>query len=103
MTPLHFIQIEAHTGGVNDLGFSQRNKQLCVITCGDDKTIKVVISLENKLNRLERAFPYVSQISLIPIVNYRCGMPLLVLSNTHLRVMMLLYILCALTLKKTFR
>ncbi|KAJ6696381.1 TOPLESS-RELATED PROTEIN 1-RELATED [Salix koriyanagi] len=35
------LEIDAHLGGVNDLAFSTPNKQLCVITCGDDKTIKV--------------------------------------------------------------
>ncbi|XAR50515.1 hypothetical protein NMG60_11004859 [Bertholletia excelsa] len=35
------LEIEAHSGGVNDLAFAYPNKQLCVITCGDDKTIKV--------------------------------------------------------------
>ncbi|WVY91714.1 hypothetical protein V8G54_037228 [Vigna mungo] len=35
------IQIDAHVGGVNDLAFSHPNKQLCVITCGDHKTIKI--------------------------------------------------------------
>ncbi|KAJ0785292.1 putative transcription factor WD40-like family [Helianthus annuus] len=35
------LEIDAHVGGVNDLAFSHPNKQLCVITCGDDKTIKV--------------------------------------------------------------
>jgi WD40 repeat protein len=35
------LEIDAHIGGVNDLAFSHPNKQLCVITCGDDKTIKV--------------------------------------------------------------
>ncbi|KAK6267697.1 hypothetical protein QUC31_011857 [Theobroma cacao] len=35
------LEIDAHVGGVNDLAFSLPNKQLCVITCGDDKTIKV--------------------------------------------------------------
>ncbi|XXG59183.1 hypothetical protein AAC387_Pa04g1308 [Persea americana] len=35
------LEIDAHLGGVNDLAFSHPNKQLCVITCGDDKTIKV--------------------------------------------------------------
>ena len=35
------FQIDAHVGGVNDISFSTPNKQLCVITCGDDKTIKV--------------------------------------------------------------
>ncbi|KAF3456286.1 hypothetical protein FNV43_RR00936 [Rhamnella rubrinervis] len=33
--------IDAHVGGVNDLVFSHPNKQLCVVTCGDDKLIKV--------------------------------------------------------------
>ncbi|XP_031739793.1 protein TOPLESS [Cucumis sativus] len=35
------LEIDAHVGGVNDLGFCNPNNQLCVITCGDDKTIKV--------------------------------------------------------------
>ncbi|RDY02902.1 Topless-related protein 1, partial [Mucuna pruriens] len=35
------LQIDAHVGSVNDLVFSRPNQQLYVITCGDDKTIKV--------------------------------------------------------------
>ncbi|MQL69363.1 hypothetical protein Taro_001639 [Colocasia esculenta] len=35
------LEIDAHVGGVNDIAFSQPNKQLCIITCGDDKVIKV--------------------------------------------------------------
>eukprot|EP01018_Ginkgo_biloba_P022909 Gb_37153 [translate_table: standard] len=35
------VEIDAHVGSVNDLAFSHPNKQLCIITCGDDKTIKV--------------------------------------------------------------
>lgn len=35
------MQIEAHAGGVNDIAFAHPNKQLCVVTCGDDKLIKV--------------------------------------------------------------
>lgn len=35
------LEIDAHLGGVNDLAFSYPNKQLCIVTCGDDKTIKV--------------------------------------------------------------
>ncbi|GBG59426.1 hypothetical protein CBR_g38451 [Chara braunii] len=38
---VHHLEIDAHVGGVNDLAFAHQNKQLCVITCGDDKTIKV--------------------------------------------------------------
>lgn len=34
------IQIEAHVGSVNDLAFSYPNK-LCVVTCGEDRFIKV--------------------------------------------------------------
>ncbi|KAK6913734.1 WD40 repeat [Dillenia turbinata] len=37
----HHLEIDAHAGGVNDLAFSHPNKQLCVVTCGDDKLIKV--------------------------------------------------------------
>eukprot|EP00249_Psilotum_nudum_P021400 c28094_g1_i2 orf=495-3920(+) len=35
------LEIESHVGGVNDLAFSHPNKQLCIVTCGDDKMIKV--------------------------------------------------------------
>lgn len=37
------LQIDAHVGGVNDIAFAHPNKQLCIVTCGDDKTIKVKI------------------------------------------------------------
>ncbi|KAI3844774.1 hypothetical protein MKX03_003418 [Papaver bracteatum] len=37
----HHLEIDAHVGAVNDLAFSHPNKQLCIITCGDDKSIKV--------------------------------------------------------------
>ncbi|KAJ7549925.1 hypothetical protein O6H91_07G075100 [Diphasiastrum complanatum] len=36
-------EIDAHIGSVNDIAFSHPNKQLSIITCGDDKTIKVWI------------------------------------------------------------
>ncbi|KAE9462692.1 hypothetical protein C3L33_05400, partial [Rhododendron williamsianum] len=35
------LEIEAHGGSVNDLAFSYPNKQLSVVTCGDDRAIKV--------------------------------------------------------------
>ncbi|KAI3874953.1 hypothetical protein MKW98_019526 [Papaver atlanticum] len=35
------LELDAHVGGVNDLAFSYHGNQLCVITCGDDKTVKV--------------------------------------------------------------
>ncbi|KAF9615189.1 hypothetical protein IFM89_022451 [Coptis chinensis] len=35
------LEIDAHIGSVNDLAFSHPNKQLCIVSCGDDKAIKV--------------------------------------------------------------
>ncbi|KAK3436833.1 hypothetical protein EUGRSUZ_C01361 [Eucalyptus grandis] len=35
------LEIEAHVGSVNDLAFSYPNEQLCVVTCGEDRSIKV--------------------------------------------------------------
>ncbi|KAB1204654.1 Topless-related protein 1 [Morella rubra] len=35
------LKIDAHVGSVNDLAFCCPSKQLSVVTCGDDKTIKV--------------------------------------------------------------
>ncbi|KAJ6810121.1 protein TPR2-like isoform X1 [Iris pallida] len=35
------LEFDAHVGGVNDIAFSHPNKSLSIITCGDDKTIKV--------------------------------------------------------------
>ncbi|XP_073147375.1 topless-related protein 3-like [Henckelia pumila] len=35
------LEIDAHIGSVNDIAFAHPNKQLCVVTCGDDKLIKV--------------------------------------------------------------
>ncbi|XP_065849210.1 topless-related protein 1-like [Euphorbia lathyris] len=35
------LEIDAHVGSVNDIAFCNPHKQLSVITCGDDKTIKV--------------------------------------------------------------
>ncbi|CAH8330816.1 unnamed protein product [Eruca vesicaria subsp. sativa] len=34
-------EVNAHVGAVNDLAFANPNRQLCVVTCGDDKLIKV--------------------------------------------------------------
>ncbi|XP_022722525.1 topless-related protein 2-like isoform X2 [Durio zibethinus] len=47
------LEIDAHVGGVNDLAFSHPNKKLCVVTCGDDKLIKVWDLAGNKLFHFE--------------------------------------------------
>ncbi|KAK9280606.1 hypothetical protein L1049_014301 [Liquidambar formosana] len=35
------LEIDSHVGSVNDLAFAKPMKKLSIITCGDDKTIKV--------------------------------------------------------------
>ncbi|KAL0927511.1 hypothetical protein M5K25_001686 [Dendrobium thyrsiflorum] len=35
------LELDAHVGGVNDIAFAHPNKSLSIITCGDDKMIKV--------------------------------------------------------------
>ncbi|XP_050286590.1 topless-related protein 4-like isoform X1 [Quercus robur] len=35
------VEIDAHLGMVNDLAFSNQNRQLSIISCGEDRTIKV--------------------------------------------------------------
>ncbi|KAH7866568.1 hypothetical protein Vadar_022028 [Vaccinium darrowii] len=35
------LEIDAHVGNVSDLAFSRPNKELCIITCGEDKAIRV--------------------------------------------------------------
>ncbi|XP_020537820.1 topless-related protein 4 isoform X2 [Jatropha curcas] len=37
----NYREIEAHVGSVNDLAFSYPNERLSVVTCGDDRVIKV--------------------------------------------------------------
>uniref|UniRef100_A0A453IHB3 CTLH domain-containing protein n=2 Tax=Aegilops tauschii subsp. strangulata TaxID=200361 RepID=A0A453IHB3_AEGTS len=66
------LEIDAHVGGVNDIAFAHPNKQLCIITCGDDKTIK------------------------------RCGRPPVEQNNLPLKVMKLLSILFVHITRKIF-
>ncbi|XP_020598905.1 protein TPR2-like isoform X2 [Phalaenopsis equestris] len=35
------LEIDAHVGGVNDISFALPNKSLSIVTCGDDRMIKV--------------------------------------------------------------
>jgi len=56
-TDIVFVaQIEAHAGSVNDLAFSYPNKQLCVVTCGEDRVIKV--GLPYIFNRPMQKIPF---------------------------------------------
>ncbi|GLU08454.1 hypothetical protein SLE2022_253670 [Rubroshorea leprosula] len=47
------LEIDAHIGSVNDLVFSHPNRQLVVVTCGDDKLIKVWDMTGRKLFNFE--------------------------------------------------
>lgn len=61
-------QIEAHSGSVNDLAFAYPNKQLSIVTCGDDKLIKVDSVSHDFFMLKLHSF----KLSLIKILN-RCG------------------------------
>jgi WD40 repeat protein len=60
------MQIEAHGGGVNDLAFAHPNKQLCIITCGDDKTIKVCY----ECTYFTHLFPWLGQALMLSCFRY---------------------------------
>ncbi|CAB4315694.1 unnamed protein product [Prunus armeniaca] len=47
------VEVDAHNGAVNDLAFAHPNKQLCVVTCGEDKLIKVWDLTGRKLYNFE--------------------------------------------------
>ncbi|KAK7822237.1 topless-related protein 2 [Quercus suber] len=47
------LEIDAHNGAVNDLAFAHPNKQLCLVSCGDDKLIKVWDSAGRRLFNFE--------------------------------------------------
>ena len=99
------MQVDAHVGGVNDIAFSTPNKQLCVITCGDDKTIKVRHVTFLSLPRFSIVGFWVLAILFFIVIFLlcRCGMLLRVPSSTRLRAMRPLYIQCAHITKKTYR
>ncbi|KAL8155491.1 topless-related protein 2-like [Apium graveolens] len=47
------LEIDAHVGGVNDLAFTPANKELRIVTCGDDKLVKVWDMSGRKLYNFE--------------------------------------------------
>ena len=95
---LWFCQIDAHIGNVSDLAFSHPNKQLCIITCGEDKAIRVGILWTFLFDGMMKQWSAIINPCLC-----RCGMLSLVLNSTLVRVMRHLCILCAHILRKTFR
>ncbi|XP_058727949.1 protein TPR1-like [Vicia villosa] len=47
------LEIDAHDGAVNDIAFTCPENQLCIVTCGDDKLIKVWDLDGHKIHHLE--------------------------------------------------
>ncbi|CAI9288819.1 unnamed protein product [Lactuca saligna] len=50
------LEIEAHGGNLNNFAFSYPNEQLCIVTCGDGRLIKLrnfEVSLKNFFQSLE--------------------------------------------------
>ena len=84
-------------GAVNDLAFANPNRQLCVVTCGDDQLIKVINESQGVLVRRL----YCSCLNLIDVWN-RYG-TFQVGSILPLKVTKLLFIPFALITKRTFR
>ena len=96
-----WFQIEAHRGSVNHLAFSYPNEQLYVVTCGDDRLIKVCVSEF-------RLFMFCCHVNGWAWLTWtktiqRSGMLLLGLHGLLLRVMKLLCSLFVLTKRKIFR
>lgn len=108
-------QIDAHIGGVNDIAFSHPNKTLSIITCGDDKLIKVrslIWYTASPFLEKKKWTPYSYDTLLYPLekMNHGCtfdfgryGMLRQDKSSTHLKVTKLQYILFALTTRSQFR
>ncbi|XP_058769331.1 topless-related protein 3-like isoform X2 [Vicia villosa] len=46
------IEVDAHVGGVNDLSFALPNKQLCIVTCGDDNSIRCGMQMDEDYSLL---------------------------------------------------
>lgn len=61
---MKFFQIDAHVGEVNDLAFTHLNKQLCIISCGEDKTIKVWFVWHFPSMLLARLWPAIIKVHL---------------------------------------
>lgn len=98
-----YSQVNAHNGSVNDIAFSSLNKQLLVITCGDDKTIKVnsydKLSFIKKLNQGPHPQKKkTNQISFLLLL--RSGMLLMVSNVILLKVTKLLFVLFVLIRSK---
>ncbi|KAJ6672750.1 PROTEIN putative-RELATED [Salix viminalis] len=60
------LEIDAHVGGVNDLAFAHPNKQLCVVTCGDDKLIK---KLDRIQSQSEKSGEISTNMELSPVIS----------------------------------
>ena len=91
----YFFHIEAHLSKVNDLSFSHLNRKLCIITCGEDKAVKVYLACSLGI---KTTLDCICESSFL----CWCGMLLLVISCTLLKGINHQFTPCAIILRKTF-
>ena len=91
----YFFHIETHLRKVNDLSFSHQNRKLCIITCGEDKAVKVYLACSLGI---KTTLDCICESSFL----CRCGMLSLVISCILLKGIKNQLTPCALIIRKTF-
>ncbi|KAG6536850.1 hypothetical protein ZIOFF_001921 [Zingiber officinale] len=94
------LEIDAHIGSVNDIAFSYPKKTLSIITCGDDKAIKVSKTMWLISQKIVQEELYV--LNRFRCMMNRCGMLQLDRNSIHLKAMKPLFILVSLFLSVKF-
>ncbi|KAG6523200.1 hypothetical protein ZIOFF_013053 [Zingiber officinale] len=94
------LEIDAHIGSVNDIAFSYPKKTLSIITCGDDKAIKVSKTMWFISQKIVQEELYV--LNRFRCMMNRCGMIQLDRNSIHLKAMKPLFILVSLFLSVKF-
>ncbi|KAG6521005.1 hypothetical protein ZIOFF_018070 [Zingiber officinale] len=94
------LEIDAHIGSVNDIAFSYPKKTLSIITCGDDKAIKVSKTIWLISQKIVQEELYV--LNRFRCMMNRCGMLQLDRNSNHLKAMKPLFILVSLFLSVKF-
>lgn len=83
--------MDAHVGNVSDLAFSQLKEQLFLVTCGEDRTVKVWLKGPQPFFILYLQGCWCPKIFSLS----RCGVLLPATDNTLLKVMNHLFTRCA--------
>ena len=91
----YFFHMETHLSKVNDLSFSHQNRKLCIITCGEDKAVKVYLACSLGIKTTMECICESSFLC-------RCGMLLLIISYKLLTGIKHQFTPCALMIRQTF-